>query len=263
MDSNSNTDAKSLSQQRFSQFAERYVTSSGHAKGGELAYLVELAQPGPDWLALDIATGGGHTAQIFAPHVRKVIAADLAYAMLMAARGNHVKQGIANAAYVGSDAEHLPFPDNTFDLVTCRIAPHHFPDCFRFVMACARILKPGGKLLIQDLAVPEDERAARYLDAFEALRDPSHHRMYSEIEWRGMYLDAGLVVDGSEILSRSDSLITWAETQDTPPDVTERLHVLLGQAPDAVRDWVKPGCIGTPEATFHHVYIIILGHKPA
>lgn len=263
MTANPNADPKNLSQQRFSQFAERYVLSSGHAKGYELTRLVELAEPKSDWLALDIATGGGHTAQTFAPHVHKVIAADIAHAMLMAARGNLVKQSVANAVCVGSDAEHLPFPDNRFDLVTCRIAPHHFPDCFRFVMECARILKPGGKLLIQDLAVPEDERAARYLDAFETLRDPSHHRMYSDIEWRSMFLDAGLVVDGSEILSREDDLIAWAQTQDSPLDVIERLQVLLGQAPDAVRDWIKPGCVGTPEATFHHVYIIIMGHKPA
>jgi ubiquinone/menaquinone biosynthesis C-methylase UbiE len=258
-------DPKRLSQRRFSQFAQEYVASTGHAKGYELARLVELAAPGladRPTLALDIATGGGHTALTFAPHVGRVIATDLAPAMLAAARGNLAQQGVANAAYAAADGERLPFADARFDLVTCRIAPHHFPDPFRFVTECARVLKPGGALLIQDLAVPEDERAARYLDAFETLRDPSHNRMYSAEEWRAMLLDAGLTVAHAEIVARRAGFVEWARMQDCAPEVTERLTVLLAQCPDAARAWINPTCVGTPEAEFDHVYLIILGHKP-
>lgn len=254
-------DAKSLSQQRFSQFADRYVASQGHAKGGELELLIEMAQPQSDWLALDIATGGGHTALKFAPSVRRVIAADISASMLEAARGNLRKNGVTSDGYVTTDAERLAFASNTFDLVTCRIAPHHFPDCFKFVQECARVLKPGGMLLIQDLAVPEEERAGRYLDAFERLRDPSHYRMYSELEWRGMYLDADLTVEHTELIFREAELILWAETQDCTPVVIERLQVMLAQAPEIVREWKQPKCVGTRDATFLHSYILIMGKK--
>jgi ubiquinone/menaquinone biosynthesis C-methylase UbiE len=62
---------KAQAQQRFGQFAQGYVESKSHAKGEDLDRMLELAQPQPDWLALDVATGGGHTALKFAPSVRR------------------------------------------------------------------------------------------------------------------------------------------------------------------------------------------------
>jgi len=125
-------DAKSLSKERYGKFAQGYVTSQTHAKGADLDRLVEIAQPQADWVALDVATGGGHTALKFAPHVKRVIASDITPAMLEKARAFIGEQGVANIDFKEADAENLPFDDRSFDLVTCRIAPHHFPDCRPF-----------------------------------------------------------------------------------------------------------------------------------
>lgn len=255
------TDSKSLSQQRFSQYAERYVQSPGHATGSDLDRLLQLGKPQPQNLVLDIATGGGHTALTFAPQVRHVVAADISQPMLQAARSYHLKQNAVNLTYINTDTERIAFASNTFDLITCRIAPHHFPDIFRFVLECARVLKPGGRLLIQDQTVPEVERAARYIDSFERLRDPSHHRIYSVSEWRGTYLDAGMTVDHSELAWKTAQLVSWAQVQDCPPDVIEHLQILLAQAPGTVREWWQPTCAGTPDAEFLHGYVIISGTK--
>lgn len=255
-------DPKSSSQERFGARAQVYVQSAGHAKGHELDLLVEMAQPQPGWLALDIATGGGHTALKFAPRVRRMIATDLTHEMLLAARQHIDASSTTNVSYAQIDAEMLAFPAGTFDLITSRIAPHHFADPFRFVQESARTLKPGGLLLVQDLCVPEDDRAARYLDAFERLRDPSHARMYAEYEWRGMFLDAGLTVEVVTFERRRADLVDWAAQQDCPPDVVERLHILLRQMPAAAAEWIHPRCAGTPEAAFDHVYIIIMGRNP-
>ncbi|MCS7072317.1 MAG: methyltransferase domain-containing protein, partial [Anaerolinea sp.] len=153
------TDFKALSRERFGAFAKTYVDSATHASGPDLERLLALADPQPGWRALDIATGGGHTALRIAPRVRSLIAADLALPMLEAARAHAAAQGIAGIDYVAADAEALPFPDAAFDLITCRIAPHHFPNAFAFMRECARTLKPGGRLVIQDHVNP-DERAA-------------------------------------------------------------------------------------------------------
>jgi SAM-dependent methyltransferase len=255
-------DVKHHAQARFAQYAQGYVTSKSHAEGADLERLLELAQPQPDWMALDVATGGGHTALKFAPHVSRVIAADLTPTMLHAARVFITEQGISNVGYSAGDAENLPFADFSFDLVTCRIAPHHFPDCFRFVQECARVVKPGGLLLVEDHLAPEDERAARYVDAFERLRDPSHVRGFSDYEWRGMFLDAGLAVEHAEPIVKSGSkLVPWAERQGCTPEIIERLQVMLAQAPAAVAEWVRPQCVGTPDASFDHHYLIIAGRK--
>lgn len=255
------SDVKSQAQQRFGQRAQGYVSSENHAKGGDLERLIELAQPQPGWLALDVATGGGHTALKFAPHVARLIASDLTPAMLGAARDFIRGKGATNVNFSAADAESLPFAGGTFDLVTCRIAPHHFPDVFRFVQECARVLKPVGLLLVQDQLVPDDDRAARYLDAFERLRDPSHNRIYAEYEWRGMFLDAGLSVEAAEGYAKTADLVPWAELQDCTPEVIERLQVMLAQAPQAVADWLHTTCAGTKDATFDHRYILILGRK--
>ncbi|MBC6957557.1 MAG: methyltransferase domain-containing protein [Anaerolineae bacterium] len=254
-------DVKSLSTDRFSRFAERYVQASQLGATAEPAKLVAMAAPQPADRLLDVATGGGHTALAFAPHVGHVVASDLALGMLNAAR-SYAQQKGADIAFTAADAEALPFRDASFDIVSCRIAQHHFPNVFKFMQECARLLRPGGRLVMQDQVTPEMDAAARYLDSFERLRDPSHHRVYSELEWRGLYLDVGLTVDHVELARHRTSLVTWAERQDCTPEVIEHLHVMMAQAPDAVRAWVHPEAAGTPDAKFDHVYILICGSKP-
>lgn len=256
------TDFKALSRERFGAFAQTYVDSATHASGPDLERLLALADPQPGWRALDIATGGGHTALRIAPRVRSLIAADLALPMLKAARAHAAAQGIAGIDYVAADAEALPFPDAAFDLITCRIAPHHFPNAFAFMRECARALKPGGRLVIQDHVNPDERAAAAWLDSFERLRDPGHHRIYTEAEWRGLFLDVDLIVDQVETLRRAAHLLTWAAAQACPPGVVTRLQVLLKQAPQAAAAWIRPRCVGTDDASFDHVYILISGHKP-
>ncbi len=255
-------DQKAHSRQRFSQFAQGYVTSATHSQGEDLDRLLEIAAPQASWIACDVATGGGHTALKLAPHVRRMIATDYAPTMLASARAFVESQNAPNVAFVPADAEDLPFAGDSFDLITCRIAPHHFPDVYAFVRESARALKPGGRLVVQDHLLPEDKPAAAYVEAFERLRDPSHNRALSEYEWRGDFLDAGLTVDHTEVLRRRASLVTWAERQGCAPDVIEHLQVLLVQAPDAVAEHLKPTCAGTPDAEFDHVHILISGTKP-
>lgn len=247
--------------ERFSQFAANYVNSPTHSAGYDLDRLLEIAAPQPDWLALDVATGGGHTALKLAPHVRRMIAVDFAEPMLTQARSFIRARGEDSTLYVCADAERLPFADNTFDLVTCRVAPHHFADAFKFVQESARVLKSGGRLIVQDHLLPDDKFAAEYIEAMETLRDPSHHRAFNEAEWRGMFLDADLVIDHVERLARPTKMIPWAERQGCTPEVIERLHVLMIQAPDAVKQWMNIVCAGTDDASFDHVYILIAGHK--
>jgi ubiquinone/menaquinone biosynthesis C-methylase UbiE len=256
-------DVKAQAQARFGQFAHNYVNSDIHATGSDLDRLVEIAAPQDGWLGLDVATGGGHTALRFAQRGVRMIASDIGSHMLEAARAHMREQGVDNVAFSGADAENLPFADNTFDLVTCRVAAHHFPDAYRFVLEAARVLKPGGRLAVHDHLLPEDPAAMDYIEAFETLRDPSHFRAFSESEWRGLLLDAGLLVEHIEKMERAALLIPWAERQNNPPEVVERLRILLAQAPAAVAEWIRPRSVLSPDAGFDHVYILITGTKPS
>src|SRR5262245_624565 len=132
---------RSLVQQQFGAHASAYATSTVHAKGASLGRLVELVQPQRHWQALDIATGAGHTAAAFAPYVAHVIASDITDEMLAEARKLAAARGLVNMEVAVADAEALPFEDARFDLVTSRIAPHHFPDVAQFVREVMRVLK--------------------------------------------------------------------------------------------------------------------------
>ncbi|HYI15932.1 MAG TPA: methyltransferase domain-containing protein, partial [Thermomicrobiales bacterium] len=149
-------DLRDRVQQHFGATAQDYVTSARHASGGGLDQLVELAEPTPESDALDIATGGGHTALALAPHVRHVIASDLTPTMLNAAKGFLTEKGITNASFEIAEAENLPFDDSAFDIVTCRVAPHHFSDVRAFCNEVARVLRPGGRFILIDSYAPDD-----------------------------------------------------------------------------------------------------------
>ncbi len=136
-------DVKSQVQTQFGRAAQDYATSDVHARGESLQLLVELVQSAADWKMLDVATGAGHTALAFAPDVSRVIATDLTAEMLAKTAQLSEARHVNNLETQLADAEDLPFRDDTFDLVTCRIAMHHFPNPRQALGEVARVLKPG------------------------------------------------------------------------------------------------------------------------
>ena len=255
------TDSKRLSRDRYSQFAAGYVTSATHSGGADLDRLLAIAQPQPAWQVLDVATGGGHTALKLAPHVRKVVAIDLTPEMLDKAEAFIRSQGAENVVCQPADAEELPFGDEQFDLVTCRIAAHHFPDAARFVREAARVLKTSGMLLVQDHVLPDDALTARVVDAFEKIRDPSHNHAFAKEAWFGMFTTAGLTVEHSEVIVKRHAFIPWAERQGCSAGCVTRLVEMVIGASEEVKDWMKIEAWGTSGASFVNHHLIIAGRK--
>lgn len=242
---------KSLVQEQFGAHAAAYATSAVHAKGASLGRLVELVRPQAHWSALDVATGAGHTAAAFAPHVARVIASDLTDAMLGEAGKLAAAKGLANMHTAKADAEALPFDNAGFDLVTCRIAPHHFPDVARFVAEAARVLKPGGMFALVDNIAPDAEStpgftnaelddAARAYNAFEALRDPSHGRCLGLAEWTRLLTQEGFAVVHKERLPKDMAFAPWAERMGADTATMQRLSTMLTGGTPALRAFLKP-----------------------
>jgi ubiquinone/menaquinone biosynthesis C-methylase UbiE len=219
--------SKEVVKRQFGQNAEKYVTSESHAKGSDLTLLVEWLHPRPDWVALDIATGGGHTAKALAPHVAHVVATDLTPRMLAKAAG-HIKVEHPNVWYVVADAEALPFLDETFDVVTCRIAPHHFPDPEKFVREAARVLKPNGQFLLIDNVVPEDNRLAAFINKVEKTRDESHVRCLSMREWRKLFTASGMTEYRSSSRKKTYDFPVWVtRTTDNSEQIANTEKLLI------------------------------------
>ena len=184
-----------LAKQSFGERASFYTTSAVHKDPGVLAQVVELAAPQPHWRVLDIATGSGHTAFALAPHVRAVVGVDLTVEMLTQAAGLRAARGLANVELALADVHHLPFADAVFDIVTCRRAAHHFSSIVAAVREMRRVLRDGGRLVIDDRSVPEDDFVDWCMNTLDTYHDASHVREYRASEWRHMLEQGGFALE--------------------------------------------------------------------
>ena len=223
-------------QNNFGKVAAEYVTSKVHASGPDLAWLVENAALNGSERVLDVATGGGHTAFALAPYAAEVVALDLTQPMLAVARKEAETRGLTNISYVAGDAHELPFANESFDVVTCRHAPHHFPRIQQAVSEWARVLKPGGKLLLVDSASPEEAEAAAVLHEIESLRDPSHMRNHSLTEWTAYLNTAGFHVSSAREWGLFLDIPTWTQRMRTPPESVAAIERLMREATPATRE---------------------------
>jgi ubiquinone/menaquinone biosynthesis C-methylase UbiE len=228
------------SQSQFGKNAANYATSTVHAKGASLGRIVEMLAPQAPWHALDLATAAGHTAFAIAPHVASVVATDVTPEMLTVAQGIAEERSIANVTFAEADAHATGFDDAQFDLVTCRIAPHHFSDPAQFVTEAARVLRPGGVFGLVDNLAPEDKAAAVWCDDFERRRDHSHLRCLPASEWTELIEAAGLVLSQFETMGKQMMFEPWADNMSVPTDVRTALLADLAAADETTAAWLRP-----------------------
>ncbi|MBY0560761.1 class I SAM-dependent methyltransferase [Hyphomicrobium sp.] len=244
-------DSDAVVRSKFGAAAADYATSEVHAKGESLARIVELAAPQKTWVALDVATGAGHTAAVFAPHVATVIASDITDEMLKEAAKLATARGLANMSTATASAGALPFPNESFDLVCCRLAAHHFPDLEKFVAEVRRVLKKGGRFALVDNVAPDQERlpgatdddiddAISAYNAFEKLRDPSHGFAPPPEYWLDLVRNAGLAIVAEEQIEKELDFDPWVSRMRCTPAVISELKRILDSGPAHLRSFLKP-----------------------
>jgi SAM-dependent methyltransferase len=187
----------------WSERAELYRQSEAHRQGPDLDLIVEWAAGART--ALDVATGGGHVARRLREAGVRVVTSDPAPGM---------QPDVVNRA------EDLPFADDAFDVVACRVAAHHFEDVPKAVREMARVSRDR-VLVVDNLYLSEAAEEA------ERTRDPSHVRNYSEQEWRGFFEDAGLRVEQVEFFEKPIELEPWLERAGCSGREAERVRELM------------------------------------
>lgn len=261
MPSRTPDEQNALSRERFAPRAHDYRTSPTHAAGPDLDLLVSLVAAGPGTRALDVATGGGHVALALAKTGADVTACDLTPEMLDAAAALLAEHG-CQASFVVAEASALPFDDESLDVVTCRIAAHHFPDAAAFFAEVARVLRPGGRLGFQDQALPPERPSAVLVDAFERMRDPSHNQSYSVEGWATLIERAGLAIERVEVVDKVHDFAEWAARQDCGPECVAGLTQMVDDAPEGMRRWLEPVYDGPRLVSFRNRHVVILARKP-
>jgi SAM-dependent methyltransferase len=222
--------------EQFSRQSQRYGKGHILENVSDVDEALDFFDLAPRARVLDIACGAGHTGLHLAERGHSVTCADLSPAMLervheAAAARNLVIETRQHAA------ESMPYADGSFDLVTCRVAPHHFSSPAQFVGEAARVLRAGGWFLLIDGTIPDDEPdAGEWLNRVEKLRDPSHVRLIAPAEWCRLCADAGLHVRRHWLRQKKQPDLDWYfETAGTSAENRAEVLALIASAPDWAR----------------------------
>jgi len=201
--------AQAASAAQFDRQSDQYGKSHILADTADVAELLAgIARP-DGGRSLDVATGGGHTALRAARMGWLVTAGDVSARMLENARKLVEEEGLTLETKLFA-AEEMPFADASFDLVTVRVAPHHFSSPAKFVAEVVRVLKPGGHFLLIDGSVPDnDPETEEWLHRVEKWRDPSHGRFLSRSAWEALIRENGLKIVSSALHPKKQPDLKW------------------------------------------------------
>jgi demethylmenaquinone methyltransferase/2-methoxy-6-polyprenyl-1,4-benzoquinol methylase len=141
---------------------------------------------------LDIAGGTGDLAAKFAARVGPegtVVLADINDSMLRVGRDRLLDRGIVeNVRFAQADAQHLPFPDNSFDLVSIAFGLRNVTDKDLALRSMLRVLKPGGRLLILEFSKPQNPLIEKLYDGYSFNLLPKLGQLFARDENSYRYL---------------------------------------------------------------------------
>lgn len=236
-------DIQRSAQEQFDRQSACYGKSHILSDTSDVADIIARVPAGQGRRALDVATGGGHTGLYLASQGWEVALTDISPAMLERASAAAAERGLRVETRQHT-AEEMPYADATFDLVTCRVAPHHFSSPESFVRESARVLRQGGSFVVIDGSVkdlPRSERgepskAEEWIHQVEKLRDPSYVRFITPRQWRRMCDLAGLRVLVCELHPFKQPDLNWyLDVANTSPENRAKIFELVRTAPDSAR----------------------------
>ncbi|MCY9185215.1 methyltransferase [Bacillus halotolerans] len=220
----------------FSKNAEMYRDEKVFAEGEDLAMLIKTAECRAEQRVLDVGAGAGHTALAFAPYVQECIGIDATQEMVDVASSFAKEKGAGNVHFQKGTAEELPFPDDSFDVITCRYAAHHFSNVHQAVSEVARVLKKNGRFFLVDHYAPEAPDLDEFVNHLNRLRDPSHVRESSLSEWQSMFTANQLGYEEIQKWNLPIEYNSWIKRGGTPADRVQRIISHLNNASDEARD---------------------------
>ena len=145
---------------------------------------------------MDLGTGSGFLAFPLAQRYpeSQITGLDIVPLTLEKNTAKAEAENITNLNFVCYDGTKLPFEDCTFDVIVTRYGLHHFPEIEKTFSEIARVLKPGGQLLVSDPA-PNEEDKEHFVDSYMQLKDDGHIRFYTKEEFVRLAGNAGMQLE--------------------------------------------------------------------
>ncbi|HTU30174.1 MAG TPA: class I SAM-dependent methyltransferase [Solirubrobacteraceae bacterium] len=217
----------------FTAQAEGFNRSSAANDDALLDAMLALAAPraSEDWL--EAACGPGVISRRLAPRVRSVHGVDLTPEMVRLARQSAATAGVQNATFTVGDATRTGLADASVNGAITRFSLHHIPVPGRLLEELARIVRPGGTIIVADHLADDDPIALTWSQEIERLRDPSHWASLTHARLHAIAAGAGLRSDGETIVPIELDLGDWLRRGGEDPEVHQLVERLLDDAPPA------------------------------
>lgn len=197
------------------------VSLNDQARDQRLRHFIKFAHLPAGLRILDIGTGNGRLALMLADEgAHEVVGIDISPAMLEVAEYLRVSGGSPNAGRVSyrlAPAQSLPFRNEGFDVVICRLVLHHAHKPDEILREGVRLLKPGGIFLLGDLLAADDPVKRATQNTIEARRNPSHVAIYTAEQYRKLVTNAGLTIESDAVASFERELEDWLNDLQSDP----------------------------------------------
>ncbi len=213
-------DRESIVRAAFARQARDFARSPLQTDPRRLRRLIEFLGPRPGERVLDVACGPG------------IVTAALEQAGLLACGVDLTREMLREAAsrggrFVQGDTGRLPFRESSFDVVVCRNSLHHVTDPSAAIREMTRVLRSGGRLVVEDMRAPDHETKRAYHETIERLRDVSHARTLTRGDLKSMAAAAGLA-DFEELpITRVIDFDEWVDRAYPAPDRREQARLML------------------------------------
>ena len=178
-------------------------------RDSSLQVIEDLARPTAHDAVLDLETGAGEVAFALAQGVKSVEAVDDRPEMIDEAERLAREMRVSGVVFRRADLYALPFDEGAFSLVVCRNGLHRLPEPVAAIKEAARVLSPGGRMVVFETQV--SEVVDRSLNELAKLREPAHRRYYRLDEYRELFTKAALRVEEEREDRRTVDLDYWLD----------------------------------------------------
>lgn len=211
---------ESIVKTAFARQAREFARSPLQLDSRRLRRLIEFLDPRAGERALDVGCGPG------------IVTAALEQAGLLAWGVDLTREMLREAVqgagrFVQGDTGRLPFREKSFDVVVCRNSLHHITDPSTAFREMTRVLRRGGRLIVEDMRAPDDEAKRAYHETIENLRDVSHARTLTRGDFLSMAAGAGLAALEELPIAMVIDFDEWIDRAYPTPDRRERARRML------------------------------------
>lgn len=220
-------DQKEAVKRVFTQAADAYAARKATADRISHEFMLKLSGVKPTDRVLDVATGPGFIAMLFAQKAKEVVGVDLTPAFVAKAQASSAQRDLRNISFREADIEQLPFAEGSFDIVTCHKALHHFPHPSAALGEVRRVLKRGGRFVLGDSLSSDDPETARRHNDLERLRDPSHVEMYGSKRIAALIERAGFHIEKAQQFEDERDVEDWQRVMPSSETVYHEVREQL------------------------------------